>query len=169
MAVGCSAHGLALLFKDLAKAQHCKWTAVVYATALMMSNAIGDSERMRALLHEHQLALHGRTKALTVHAPTRFAVMHFVLGDLVANKASLTAMVTDHDRWPTASSGSSKGVQLRKAVLAGDDSEHQHFWPHADRAQELMQPVSDAIHKLEADNAFLSQVCIHASHGSGFA
>ncbi len=60
--VGCQAHGLALLIKDLANANHSPWTAAVFAKASMMTLLIGGSERVRSLLNRMQMERYGKVR-----------------------------------------------------------------------------------------------------------
>jgi hypothetical protein len=54
LAIGCQAHGLSLLIKDLADTKKTTATAKVLSTAKMMSNVVGDSESIRSLVQRHQ-------------------------------------------------------------------------------------------------------------------
>jgi hypothetical protein len=55
--LGCQSHAFNLLIKDLAKENKSPWSAKVFAQALTISNAIGDSEKIRDLVNKKQLEL----------------------------------------------------------------------------------------------------------------
>lgn len=59
LGLGCQAHALSLLLKDLANPSKAKWAASTFAAALHMSNTIGDSERVRALVQAKQVEFYG--------------------------------------------------------------------------------------------------------------
>jgi hypothetical protein len=65
--LGCSAHNLALLIKDLGNAGSRKTkVGAVLEKAKMMGNAIGDSEKMRALVQKHMKAEMGTVRCWAV-------------------------------------------------------------------------------------------------------
>jgi hypothetical protein len=100
LGVGCGVHGMALVFKDLAKEKNVKWAAKIFAASVTISTVVGDSERIRALLGIHQTETYGKKSSITANAPTCFAVNYFVLCD-VRNKEAL----------PAPSDGSSKAQE----------------------------------------------------------
>lgn len=63
LCIGCQAHGLSLLIKDLANPKKAKWSAATFETGLLFSNTIGDSERVRALVQAKQRATDGKVCA----------------------------------------------------------------------------------------------------------
>lgn len=153
--VGCVAHGLSLFFKDVADARKCPWISKLVTAALLLSNTVGSSERIRAALHREQTRITGGVKGITVHAPTRFAVQLFIVSDLLDSKDSLLALCHS-EHWEEASSGSSNADSFRDAVLM--NRPYSQLWFNFLLYVELMQPFSDAIHQLEADKPMLSQV-----------
>jgi hypothetical protein len=64
LVLGCQSHAFNLLIKDLANEQKCPWAAKVFAQALTISNAIGDSEKIRDLVNKKQLAVWGKVSAV---------------------------------------------------------------------------------------------------------
>ena len=74
-----------------------------------------------------------------------------VAKDVLACKDAIAAMVVD-SKWAAASASSVNAAALRETVL--DTS----FWPALEAVVQLLQPVMDAIHQLEADQPLLSQV-----------
>jgi hypothetical protein len=94
--LGCSAHALNLLIKDLADSKRgvCKWIVKVYEAAIMMSNTINNSDKVRAALdHQQKKRGDGKVKAISRHTPTRFGTVHFICKDLYRERASIKAMV----------------------------------------------------------------------------
>ena len=94
--LGCTAHALNLLIKDLASSKRgaCTWPTKVYETAVMMSNTINNADKVRAALDFHQQQrADGKVKAISRHTPTRFGTIHFICKDLHRERASIKAMV----------------------------------------------------------------------------
>jgi hypothetical protein len=87
--VGCVAHALALLFKDVGK-KNPQWIVNVYKKCLDISNVVNGAQRLNQLLHDLQHEamtpltplLHKKPKGLSHHCPTRFAVMHAIARDI---------------------------------------------------------------------------------------
>lgn len=149
--LGCIAHALALSFKDQAKPAKCPGVAGIYEGVLLMTNVIGSCEGIRSLLHKHQLSIYKQRKAVASHCPTRFACVHLVALDLVATKEALLAAVLDED-WDDSSSGSSHHAAFKALIVSTTQ------WRDLRLVIQLGQPITDAIHKLEADRGLLSQV-----------
>jgi hypothetical protein len=118
LCMGCSAHALNLLFKDLAKQPAAigekrargrpsassnttntttkkdkpvsPAVAAIYEKARMISMVVGDSAPIRSLLHQKQMAAYGRIKVIHANCPTRFSMLHTILGDILeSEKVSL--------------------------------------------------------------------------------
>ena len=172
LTLGCSAHMLSLLFKDIVggervakgKTPACDWTARVYAAALAISNTFNGTEHVRALVREHQRELYGKERAISTHCGTRFAVMHFISRDIIATREAITRAVTSQAWEAIASQGdrmfeaASTEVHWQKYTTGEGLAFTASFWTELDLVSELMQPVSDAIHSLEGDRCYLSQV-----------
>ena len=64
--LGCAGHGLSLSIKDLGNVGKLQTTVgkVLLETCKMMSNAIGDSEKLRALVQSQQRLLYGKVSWL---------------------------------------------------------------------------------------------------------
>jgi hypothetical protein len=62
LVLGCQSHGFNLLIKDLANELKCPWSAKVFAQALTISNAIGDSEKIRDLVNKKQVEIWGKVR-----------------------------------------------------------------------------------------------------------
>lgn len=100
--LGCAAHAIALIIKDLASAAgkaengvgRCPGFKRVYDMVRMISNAVGDSEGVRMMLHKAQVQQGGKPRAIGRHVPTRFAVLHLITLDILASENSLKVMVS---------------------------------------------------------------------------
>jgi hypothetical protein len=177
--LGCAAHALNLLIKDLGdpKRGACKWLTTVYATALMMSNTINNADKVRAALdYQQKKRGDGKIKSISTHAPTRFGTLHFICKDLHREKGPIRAMVTvmdesDEEGEPQGGRGEPERgarswVQVSKdcehkaafyaAALETGDGAEGFTWAAMDMAIKLVAPICDAIHQLEADRPLLS-------------
>jgi hypothetical protein len=64
--------------------------AAIYEKARMISMVVGDSAPIRSLLHQKQMAAYGRIKVIHANCPTRFSMLHTILGDILeSEKVSL--------------------------------------------------------------------------------
>jgi hypothetical protein len=141
----------------------------------MISNVIGDCEKIRSLLTAKQIELNGRAKAVASHCPTRFGTLVFILRDVISIKEALRHTVIS-DAWPDVCGGSKHAAEFAEVVIG----RRSVFWQLAVMVLELMAPIMDAIHQIEADRAMLSQMlmmwetlvihaekfCADASHAS---
>lgn len=148
--IGCAAHALDLLIKDTGKAKFCPGLAAILDKVKTMVAVIGDCSHVRDLLHKHQVVLYGAVKCIRQHAPTRFATMCMLVSDILSNKAAIKAMRGD-DAWDQASSGSENADIFKHVIEAS-------FWRELQLVSQLLQPISQAIHQVEADLPMLSQV-----------
>ena len=155
--LGCQAHALALLIKDLAHVKNgsskFKWAATLFAQALDISNTIGGSERIRALVQSKQQELHGRVKAITSNVPTRWGTNCFVLESVLGSKEAIKAACTD-DEWQEVSKSSTKADDMHKAAVGA----RTRFWADGQHLVVLTTTIMDAIHQIEADKPLLSQM-----------
>lgn len=131
--LGCTAHALNLLIKDLASPKRgaCKWLTKVYDTAVMMSNTINNADKVRAALGFHQQQRgDGKVKAISRHTPTRFGTIHFICKDLHRERAPIKAMVIADDEgegdeevaapsWAAVSKDAEHKDSFFKAVIGG--------------------------------------------------
>lgn len=159
--LGCQAHALALLIKDLANPDRCTWTAKVYSSALMMSNVINGNEKVRAALRTKQLATPpNKAMAIATHCPTRFAIVHFIGRDLIASKAAIQSLVLDDDAWAAATNDCTHAAEFKAAAvgISGRGRGAFNFYADLEQLNKLVQPICDAIHQLEADAPRLSQM-----------
>ncbi|KAG2434867.1 hypothetical protein HXX76_007750 [Chlamydomonas incerta] len=149
--LGCVAHALALLIKDLAKEKHASGVAKVLGNANDVANCINDSESLRAFLHQHQVEVMAKTFAIDVHSPSRFAGIFFVLESVLRNRPAIRSMVMS-EAWDEKVADNAKA----KAVFA--DVARENWSNKCQSVSRLIKPVCDAIHQVEADRPLLSQV-----------
>jgi hypothetical protein len=104
------------------------------------------------VLQDIQRRKYGKTKAIAAHVPTRFASIFLIIVDLLDTEEALRELV-ERDDWAelAASSENAKG-------RAFCNMQQSDWWKQLRAVQRLFQPVSDAIHQLEGDQALLSQV-----------
>lgn len=164
--LGCLAHALSLLIKDLGdqKQGKCGYVQKVYSAAGSMSNLIGDADKVRASLHTHQQQRNGKASAIAVHCPTRFATMHFVTKDLYDNREAIKDVVMDDDegsvaQWSAISKDLTHAVtfeNVAKGIATG--RARAITFNDFKACIDLVNPISDAIHQFESDSPLLSQV-----------
>ncbi|KAG1675279.1 hypothetical protein FOA52_016311 [Chlamydomonas sp. UWO 241] len=95
---------------------------------------------------------------------TRFAFSHMITLDLQEAKDAIKSACIS-DEWDIAAASSTHGDEFKELVLEyqprrtgrGRPERPYKFWTGVPRLIELVQPISDAIHKTEADCALLSQ------------
>jgi hAT family C-terminal dimerisation region len=153
LAEGCVAHALNLLVKDIGKPKEggCTGTAELLGKAQRMALVIGDCSTIKELLHKHMKEAYEKVRAISTHAPTRFATMYLVVRDLHQNQQAIMSMCND-DEWTAAAKASTN------SDVFTDNANKADFWQQLKLVKELLEPISDAIHQLEADLPLLSQV-----------
>lgn len=164
--LGCLAHALSLLIKDLGdqKQGKCGYVQKVYSAAASMSNLIGDADKVRASLHRHQQQRNGKASAIAVNCPTRFATMHFATKDLYDNRDAIKDVVMDDDddsdaQWSAISKDLTHAAtfeNVAKGVVTGRG--RPITFNDFNACIDLVNPISDAIHQFERDDPLLSQV-----------
>ena len=97
-----------------------------------------------------------QVKSIATNNPTRFSAKYLIVYSVLDSKQALK-LVCDSDEWEGLVSNSNNAQQMYDDVRqSGPDS--RQFWGRAQQVQELLAPISDAIHQLEADQPYLSQV-----------
>lgn len=135
----------------------------VYKAVLLLSNTFGEAEKLRCLVQDHMIAEKGKVSGITSNCPTRFAVRHFICQDVKFNERALRSACGSAE-WAAAAVTSSHGDAFRDIVQehsrgGGRRAADPHlFWTELPILIDLVQPFSDAIHKMEADKPMLSQV-----------
>lgn len=175
--LGCAAHAFNLLIKDLgdSKRGKCRWLVKVYEVAVMMSNTINNSDKVRAALdYQQKQRGDGKPRSISTHTPTRFGTKHFICKDLYRDRGSVRAMVTAIDdtdseedegqelpaerppSWAAVSKDCEHAKEFFTAALEAGGGAQPSTWAAMDLALKLIGPISDAIHQLEADQPRLS-------------
>eukprot|EP00955_Chlamydomonas_euryale_P033452 347728-Chlamydomonas_euryale.AAC.1 len=151
--VGCQAHALNLLFKDLVYecGEGSAGTASIMQVVQTISLVYGDCFVFRDHLAQVQKEKNLRVKGIRSHVPTRWAILYLTALDVLACKESLRALVESIDRWAAVEAASKNAESLH--VMR-----NYEFWLKLDSVMLLLHPISDAIHQLESDRPLLSQV-----------
>lgn len=156
LGIGCQAHGLSLLCKDVtvgSKKQQQTQLAKAFNMARNMVNLIGDSERVRELVQRCQKERYGQHQAFRSPCETRFATNVLTAMDVLANKDAICDAAL-HDDWGDATMGGQNANDFHESAVGHGTS----FWRHLSEGVQLLKPVCDAIHMVEADQPLLSQM-----------
>jgi hypothetical protein len=113
-------------------------------------------------VQEHQTKRYGTRKQITENAPTRFAHTYMVVKSVVNSKDAIIDATRSEVWGATFNGGANAYAEAVKRIAENDmrplrNSAPFHFWESCDRYLELVRPISDAIHQLEADLPFASQ------------
>jgi Protein of unknown function (DUF 659)/hAT family C-terminal dimerisation region len=146
----CASHALSLVIKHTAK--YFSWVDDVYTACCAISEKLINAEKLRYELHSIQRIEYNCVKGICAHVPTRFGSRHLVLKDIVASKEAIKKLSATQV-WRDAVTKCS--VPLRKAHDMLSALENDLFFL-AEKVEELLGPVMDAIHTLEADQPMLS-------------
>eukprot|EP00798_Chlamydomonas_sp_ICE-L_P010284 gene10284-8206_t len=146
--LGCVAHALSLLCKNLADPTKCPGVAAVLKVVQTMALVYGDCATIRGALQELQVG--GKVGGIRAHCPTRFAILYLIATDVLRMKVSIREMVESSD-WASLKEASVNSAVFKHATDAG-------WWRKLEAVRDLMSPIADAIHQLEGDKAMLSQV-----------
>lgn len=95
-----------------------------------------------------------QTIAFPSHCPTRFGVLVEIGQVVLRNKEAIKATCAD-DAFDTIAAGSTNAAAFAKIAVGPGCTT---FWQSLASVLELLQPVRDAIHQLEGDQAMLSQL-----------
>jgi hypothetical protein len=154
---GCAAHGVSLAMKDFcsltktggrfSKTFGCDWMQEVTSNANTIANHVNDSGNAKGFVHKHMKELSGKPKTIAVNVPTRFATNLFVMKSVLAAKAALVHAASDLE-WQKLG-GKAEEVQ---GIIC--DSE---CWANLHHATRFLQPFSDFIHQIEADQPLLGR------------
>jgi hypothetical protein len=125
--LGCVAHGTHSAMKDFAEQKKTrgryaaefgvKWLEDTVKQCCSIANYIQDSGPAKALLHTHQTDIHGKTRAVPVNVPTRFATSFFVMQGIMNSKSAFIQAVSS-DAWSALGGKSSEVCSCRCQVLA---------------------------------------------------
>eukprot|EP00798_Chlamydomonas_sp_ICE-L_P009232 gene9232-16380_t len=146
--LGCVAHALSLLCKNLADPTKCPGVAAVLKVVQTMALVYGDCATIRGALQELQVG--GKVGGIRAHCPTRLAILYLIATDVLRMKVPIREMVESSD-WASLKEASVNSDVFKHATDAG-------WWGKLEAVRDLMSPIADAIHQLEGDKAMLSQV-----------
>jgi hypothetical protein len=142
-----------------------------YTDAVAVSNAV-PTEAIRALFHEAQLLqADKKVRVIPSHCETRFGSQHLVLRKVLEVQHALRGMCATSKFIELTSKPNSEQAKKLHAVLTSiaEDS----LFTSGPILLELVDPIMDAIHKLEGDMSLLSQVLPMIwsveQHGKAFA
>ncbi|KAJ9521758.1 hypothetical protein QJQ45_015326 [Haematococcus lacustris] len=96
----------------------------------LISKVLGDCVKIRNALNCAQMTKYNKIQAVATHCATRFAILYLICVDLKRSQDALVMMVHAATSW----------------------------WRKLDAVIRLMRPISNAIHRLEGDKPYLSQV-----------
>ena len=149
----CQAHGLNLAVKDLQKADQLLSWVLTTSHNIVLWCARPD---VRPVLRNFQRQEYRKEKYMEVGVETRFATCIRELSCVVDSKAALqrlTSVPAIASKYQTERNGGKKEyVQALGAVA------NVNFWTAAEQALDLLNPISDIIHHIEADKPYISQV-----------
>ena len=117
--LGCQAHSLNLLCKDMANTAKCPGTADVLAVVLKAALMVGDSSFIRTALQDIQRSKYGRVKAIAAHCPTRWGILVQIMNDLLDSKDALRELV-ESSGWPELQKGSKTASEITKNLQDGE-------------------------------------------------
>lgn len=149
------------------------WAIWVCDKIKLMSLVINGNGTVRAHLHDAQRVLYNdNTKGVAANVPTRFAGLHLVGCQLIRTKDAIVKICSDAnvDTFFETCTNKDGFVATAMGTERFGEGHDVNFWLGAERFTELVQPVCDAIHQLEGDKPFLSQIlavwtklCNHAA------
>ncbi|GFH11787.1 uncharacterized protein HaLaN_07343 [Haematococcus lacustris] len=168
IALGCVVHALNLLCKDLSKPDKLKAlhqevmqeeaatlgtptasVADILGDVKWASMVSGDSEAIRTELKNQQLKMHVRdAHSIRANNPTRFAGLLLMAQDMQVVMGAILGM-TSSVTWEEVRS-SSVNASVFDKLTSG-------WWKSLNMVVDLMEPIGNAIHRLEADMPYLSQ------------
>jgi hypothetical protein len=146
----CASHALSLVIKHTAK--YFQWVDNVYSACCAISEKLINAEKLRFEFHSIQLVEYTHVKGICAHVPTRFGSRHLVLRDVVASKEAIKKLSATQ-AWRESMTKSSASLRKAHDMLSALDNDLIFL---AEKVEELMGPVMDAIHTLEADQPMLS-------------
>jgi hypothetical protein len=147
--LGCAAHGLELLAKDLSSNDLMKNTLAECVSIVKWFSRHIQLGGL-ATLREYQKETMGHESALILPSLTRWNSRLACIQSLCKTKGALFETVTSKS-WP-----SSGYDETRIKRLISDD----RFWSHLNFATDILQPVKIAIMLAQADDSLLSDVYV---------
>ncbi|KAJ9514190.1 hypothetical protein QJQ45_002278 [Haematococcus lacustris] len=116
----------------------------------LISKVLGDCGKIRNALNCAQMTKYSKIQAVATHCATRFAILYLICVDLKRSQDALVMMVHSGE-WETLRTASTNAVVF-------EELKSPSWWRKLDAVIRLMRPISNAIHRLEGDKPYLSQV-----------
>jgi hypothetical protein len=110
-----------------------------------------NSQKLHAALHEIQEAEYGSVRGICAHVPTRFGSRHMVVRDVLQSEKALRKLAASAE-WRAALADSAALKRTHQHITAAEND----LFDSACKVEELLSPVMDCIHQLEADHPMLS-------------
>ena len=145
--IGCAAHWLNLLAKDILKISAFK---EVVSQTIGMIKSFKNKHRLHCRLEEAQKSIYGVTFALETPVETRWMSHYNALKSFIKSKTALQRVVIGED-YSEICQGP-KGADIKRLVL--DDG----YWANVTEVRAILEPVAAAILHLEGDKGALSAV-----------
>ena len=151
--LGCASHGLSLVIKHMYRS--FPWLQRAYDMCNTISTSLVSSSSLRAEVHRQQLEKYGAKRAVCTAVGTRFASKHLVMRDVVRSKEALLQSSLS----PTWAAAIVEKPVLKEVHAAfTEPDQEKNLWWLCEGAEELLKPVMDAIHLLEADQSLLCRM-----------
>jgi rRNA-processing protein FCF1 len=147
----CIAHALSNLMKHTA--EFFAWVDSVYECSCALSEKLIKNEKMRSAVHELQEAEYGSKCGICAHVPARFGSRHMVLRDIMRSEMALRKLAAGAAR-KAALTDSAPLKRVHEQIFAADDD----LFDMDRKVEELLGPVMDYMHQIEADQPMLSFV-----------
>ncbi|KAJ9512370.1 hypothetical protein QJQ45_012859 [Haematococcus lacustris] len=116
----------------------------------LICKVLGDCGKIRNALNCAQMTKYNKIQAVATHCATRFAILYLICVDLKRNQDALVMMVHSGE-WETLRTASTNAAVF-------EELKSPSWWRKLDAVIRLMRPISNAIHRLEGDKPYLSQV-----------
>jgi len=139
--VGCVAHGMHLLCKDLIT--KIKWIQEVCEKSETIVNYFCKHYRTKHELEEQQQRRYGRVIALKKYCPTRWGTIHAMFKCLMDSKEALLSVA---------------GFVDTKAVVRSTLLDEESFWTKVSIIESIFQPIVQCLVEFEKDDPVLSTV-----------
>jgi hypothetical protein len=141
-----------------------QWADTVVMLCNKISNCIQDSTTAKGMVHEAQEAIYGKRRAIEVHAPTRWASNFKVvksvwrkLSSKLCGQKSGAQLSRERPKPQQDAVQNTYNAVQNTYKMSRKAAEPLYFWEKVDFFPELITPVADAIHQVEADLPLMSQ------------
>lgn len=152
--IPCLAHCYILVIKHTAK--HFMWASDVNGAVCTISEKVNSSSKLKHELHSLQEQEGIAMRRILTHTPTRFGSKHLVACSFQKSERAWRKMTATY-AWSDALKAKGVGKAFTDAHAFLNSATCDDF-ECIERVEELMSPVMDAIHQLDADQPMLSMV-----------